>query len=219
MDTLQHIVAWMSSCWWRNMKALNVRCTPAITPDRSTKCLAHSRLCMGRSCGMAVDEDWIDKRNRCTSSIRHEGLHDFALLNVKHSVVQRPNVGRHVNSSDGQKTEPGDVVPPDNSISGRREGTNVHMCGDGNVAERWISGYFAIENRTETEPEEYRRLYTQGGTPEWRTQYTENLRLLAAHVLRTHGLCEFGLFLWSLGFAFATPLERKYVTPRRSAKS
>ena len=77
-------------------------------------------------------------------------------------------------------------------ISGRREGTNVHMCGDGNVAERWISGYFAMENSTVTEPEEYRRLSTHGGTSEWRTQYTENRRLLAAHVLRTHGLCEFG---------------------------
>ena len=34
----------------------------------------------------------------------------------------------------------------------------MQMCGDGKVAERWISGYFAMGNSTETEPEEYRRM-------------------------------------------------------------
>ena len=43
-----------------------------------------------------------------------------------------------------QRKDPINVDPLDLSIALRTEGTTVQMCGDSNVAKKWINGHFAM---------------------------------------------------------------------------
>ena len=51
--------------------------------------------------------------------------------------VHRPKIGGTVQTK-------GKEGPPDELISIRTEGTTVQMCGDSNVAEKWIDGHYAM---------------------------------------------------------------------------
>ena len=62
------------------------------------------------------------------------------MMSVKHSVAHR-----------FKRKEPGKWEPPDSSVSLRTEGTTVQLCGDGDVAEKWIHGHHAAGQKASGE--------------------------------------------------------------------
>ena len=74
-----------------------------------------------------------DKRDSVTVS----------LLSAKHRVFHRPKIGESVKTNKERK-EPEILGPPDESMSTHTECTTAQMCGDSNVAEKWIDGHYAM---------------------------------------------------------------------------
>ena len=64
----------------------------------------------------------------------------LAMMSVKHSVVHKPQEERSSNRA--RK-----LGPPDLSIASRSQGAVMHLCGDSNVADKWINGHDAMGKR------------------------------------------------------------------------
>ena len=71
------------------------------------------------------------------------GFITFALLSVQHVIAHRSRHGDEQNPSKERKA-PRQVELPDTSIHTRKGGPTVQLCGDWNVAEKWIIGHCAI---------------------------------------------------------------------------
>ena len=99
-----------------------VECSAALGVARAAE--EHDRV----ASEWADDEDWIEKRNGCSSRKDVRNLLNFALKSVKHSTVHRPRIGERVKAYK-ESQGPRKVCPPDKTISVRSEGTAVQMCG------------------------------------------------------------------------------------------
>ena len=66
------------------------------------------------------DEDWI-----ATIRMDMRDFVTFTLMNLKHSVVHRPQTLENASKADKEREAPRKEVPPDTTVSVRSEGTNV----------------------------------------------------------------------------------------------
>ena len=91
----------------------------------------------------ASKEEWSSKRKKCLTAEDRRDFITVALHSVKHSTV-------HTSRTEDKKTpsidrtEPRPVEAPDISIRTREEGPTVQLCGDNNVAEKWIICHHAL---------------------------------------------------------------------------
>ena len=75
----------------------------------------------------------------------------FAMMTVKHSVAHRHQLREKVITNQERK-EPRKLGPPDVSVHTRTQGSTVQMCGDGNVAGKWVSGHYALGQQFQARP-------------------------------------------------------------------
>ena len=94
------------------------------------------------------ESDGASKEKRCQTAEDKRDFVTFAMFIVKLSVAHRPKVGECVKSNK-EEQEPMTLGKPDSSISIRTEGTTVQPCGNSKVAERWITGHYAMVTKYE----------------------------------------------------------------------
>ena len=142
--SLVHAFEWRSTTWWQNLQAEKMREDPY-----NHTCWKHIRGWHNRRCVWdKIPTEWSGKENgarenKCCTEEDKRDFVTFALSSVKHSVAHRPRIGER-SKPVKEKKEPKILGPADISISYRTEGTTVQMCGDSNVAEKWINGYYAL---------------------------------------------------------------------------
>ena len=101
--------------------------------------LAQPRLCLDKVASeWAGDEECISKRVRCQTLEEKRKFVTFALKNVNHSTIPSTKTGRK------KKDKPRTLVPADKTIHIREDGPTVHLCGDSEVAVKWINGQYAL---------------------------------------------------------------------------
>ena len=89
------------------------------------------------------DEEWISKRVRCQTLEEKRKFVTFALKNVNHSTIPSTKTGRKKKDKTGDNV-PRTLVPADKTIHIREDGPTVHLCGDSEVAVKWINGQYAL---------------------------------------------------------------------------
>ena len=89
-------------------------------------------------------EEWSDKRRRCQDAVRKKDSLTFAKMRVKDSVAHGPQIGESIKPNE-ERTGTRKLGPPDLSIALSNEGATAQMCGDSNVAEKWMdNGQYAM---------------------------------------------------------------------------
>ena len=85
---LQQVFTWRSACWWKNAKALNL----LVGSQQPHKMDAHMWMAKSRKrslpSGRGLQIQWQEEEQD-----GHAGLLDFALMNVKQSVMHLPKIG------------------------------------------------------------------------------------------------------------------------------
>ena len=91
----------------------------------------------------AGDEDWICKRARCQAIQGKRRFVTHAMKSVNHSTIHRTRTGKKKNDKAEDKA-PRILGPADKTIHIREEGPTVQLCGDSEVAGKWINGQYAL---------------------------------------------------------------------------
>ena len=73
-----------------------------------------------------------------------QGFVTIALKSVNHSTIHRTRT-RWKRKENSKDRVPRKLGPADKTIHIREEGTTVQLCGENEVAEKWINGQHAVE--------------------------------------------------------------------------
>ena len=78
-----------------------------------------------------------------------QGFVTIALKSVNHSTIHRTRT-RWKRKENSKDRVPRKLGPADKTIDIREEGTTVQLCGENEVAEKWINGQHAVGNTEKT---------------------------------------------------------------------
>ena len=172
LTTLKYICAWRSTAWWQNTKARNI----TVDSNNHTRWKhmweVHNRGCVGDKIApeWAGEEEWSNKRRSCQNSVDKIDFVTLAMMSAKHSAVHRPIIGESIKPNKDRKA-PRKLEPPVSSVTIRSDGTTVQVCGDSNVAEKWINGHSTMGQKHHGEIGRTQKTLHSWWMEHWRIQW------------------------------------------------
>ena len=109
----------------------------------------HNRgnVCYKIATEWAGEEDWLRARNMKSTLDDKYQFVTFVIDRMKRSIVHRNNKGKDIGKKVKDKT-PRDLGPADTTIHTRVGGPDVQVCGDSDVACKWINGQYSLGQKT-----------------------------------------------------------------------
>ena len=145
INTLKQVFRWRSTTWWQSIQASVMKSDPHNHTRWKHKCGWHNRGCVWDKLATesAGKEDWmIIKRAVCCALEGEKRFVNFSQDSVNFSTVHRTRKGPKEKVDD---KAPRDLDPRTQPfIHFREEGPTVHLCGDSEVAGKWISGHYSL---------------------------------------------------------------------------
>ena len=162
---LIEVYKWRSTRWWHSLQTELMELVQENTQDGSTIGCGTIVGTTGDKIATewASEEDWMRARKRKSTLEEKYYFVSFVLdrmkLSIEHGKQKSKRIGKKIKVKTLRK-----MGHPDTTVHTRGDGLTVQLCGDRNVACKWINGEYSLGQRyRERELAKYKRPCTRGG--------------------------------------------------------